>query len=167
MGGEHEKAGGFMRPTMVKERADFLKSGQHRVSTPQIFLCSPCRRVPSRHDPAGTRRAATLFVAACHSLSVGRRVVPTFWRRMQENRKVTDLITLELRKSVKYPVAQQFVPADKNPFRRDTAHAARENRPIAPFLMLPSPASKTYREILATRPEPPPPIQSGADRTCA
>ena len=24
---EHEKAGGFMRPTMVKERAEFLKSG--------------------------------------------------------------------------------------------------------------------------------------------
>ena len=25
--GEHEKAGGFMRPIMVKERAEFLKSG--------------------------------------------------------------------------------------------------------------------------------------------
>ena len=44
-------------------------------------------------------RAATLFVTACHPLSVGRRVVPTFGGRIQENQRVTDLMTPELRKS--------------------------------------------------------------------
>ncbi len=38
-------------------------------------------------------------MTACHPLSVDRRVVPTFGGRIQENQRVTDLETLELRKS--------------------------------------------------------------------
>ena len=53
-------------------------------------------------------------MTACNPLSVGRRVVPTFGGRIQEYQWVTDLETLELRKSG-YPRRAERVGAHVQP----------------------------------------------------